>query len=56
MPDLVIEAVCEHGSIKLSNFVAATHFHNITITKGKDGRIEKVYKPADGKGDVWWTT
>ena len=47
----------EGGEVSLYNFVGAHLFHSLTV-RPREGttRVEKVYKPADGKGEEWWTS
>jgi hypothetical protein len=61
LPHNTIIVECEGGKVELYNFLVATIYHSITISK-RDGtsRVEKIYKfsdaKVDGKGEEWWTT
>ncbi|KAK7056257.1 hypothetical protein VNI00_002810 [Paramarasmius palmivorus] len=59
-PEVSANVECEGGDIRIFNFVLPTLYHSITVKK-RDGkkvtsRTEKVYKPAEGKGEEWWLT
>ena len=62
MPDVNLKVTCEGGTIELSNYVAPTIYHSLTVihtdAKGKPRkkRVEKVYKFLDGFGEEWWST
>ncbi|CCM06238.1 uncharacterized protein FIBRA_08486 [Fibroporia radiculosa] len=53
---LVFRVECENGVVEYFNYALPSLYHYITITT-KDGksRVEKVYKPAEGKGEEWWS-
>jgi predicted dehydrogenase len=59
-PAMFVKVACEGGEMQLSNFVLPTLWHSIVVSKrdgvGRTMRTEKVYRPASGKGEVWWTT
>ncbi|KAF8586323.1 NAD(P)-binding protein [Ramaria rubella] len=56
-PKLHITVQLEGGQVCLYNFPGAHFINSITITP-KDGkkRVERIYKPKEGKGEDWWTT
>jgi predicted dehydrogenase len=56
IPDLTAEIVCEKGSLRVFNYVAATMYHSITVNPtGKTARVEKAYTFPD-LGEPWWTS
>ncbi|KAJ7766203.1 NAD(P)-binding protein [Mycena metata] len=55
MPDLNAVITCEKGDIKVTNYIAPTAYHSITVTAGGKRRVEKAYTFPD-LGEPWWTT
>ena len=58
-PDISVRAVCEQGSVELSNYFGMI-YHTISVSpSGGNRRTENAYKfsPASGfKGEEWWST
>ncbi|TDL23991.1 NAD(P)-binding protein [Rickenella mellea] len=57
MPQVIVTARCEGGTVELYNFVGPWIYHSITIspTSGPK-RTEKAYAFKQGKGEAWWST
>lgn len=53
---LALRVECENGSVEIWNYPLPSLWHSITITT-RDGkrRVEKAYKPQEGKGKEWWS-
>ncbi|KZT10863.1 NAD(P)-binding protein [Laetiporus sulphureus 93-53] len=53
---LTLRVECENGAIELWNYPLPHLFHSITvIPKNGKSRVEKAYKPKEGKGEEWWS-
>ena len=62
-PNVNVEARCEGGTVKLSNYVLPSQFHELRTEKWLDGnkkkrqvKVEKVFTKEGWKGEDWWTT
>jgi len=56
-PRVFITIELEGGEVQLYNFPGPYLYHSITVTpKSGKRRVEKAYKPKEGKGEEWWTT
>lgn len=53
---IALRVECEKGSVEIWNYPLPSLWHSITV-KTQDGRrrVEKVYKPTQGKGEEWWS-
>lgn len=53
---MILRVDCEEGAVEISNYVLPHMWHSIrVIPKNGNSRVEKAYKPADGKGEEWWS-
>jgi hypothetical protein len=61
-PNVNVEARCEGGTVKLSNYVLPSQFHELRTekwvsgTKKREVKVEKVFTKEGWKGEDWWTT
>jgi predicted dehydrogenase len=56
-PNIHVTVQLEGGEASLDIFPAPYIYHSVTVTpKNGKKRVEKVYKPKEGAGEVWWTT
>ncbi|KAF8586326.1 NAD(P)-binding protein [Ramaria rubella] len=47
----------EGGEVTYDNFAGPHLYNSITVTpKSGKKRVERVYKPREGKGEEWWTS
>ena len=59
-----MEARCENGVVRLSNFVLPSSLHELRVEKWTEGpkgkkkevRFEKAFVRPGWKGEDWWTT
>ena len=55
-----VEARCEGGVVKLTNFVVPTLWHELRTEKWGEGKkevkVEKAFTKEGWKGEDWWMT
>ncbi|OBZ76357.1 D-xylose 1-dehydrogenase (NADP(+)) 2 [Grifola frondosa] len=53
---MVLRVDCEEGAVEIRNYVLPHVWHSITVLpKNGKPRVEKAYKPLEGKGEEWWS-
>lgn len=58
VPEMSVVVTGERGEMELFNHVMPSVYHSITVRNYVTGekRVERVYKPREGRGEEWWST
>ncbi|KAI0344543.1 NAD(P)-binding protein [Trametopsis cervina] len=61
VPEMSVVVTGEEGEMELFNHVMPSVYHSISVTRFEGGkregkRVERVYKPKEGRGEEWWST
>lgn len=53
---IALRVECEQGTVEIWNYPLPSLWHSITVTPNNgNARVEKVYKPMNGRGQEWWS-